>query len=793
MVADNNHDEIGQLVRQHCQAPSPGEEFAQSLGARAKEELTRVLQERPKAGMPRTRPASPMARRLRRAVLAAAAVAAAIFAAVWLWPGDAAQAWAQVVEAVRTKPWVHGVVTTSDGKHVGEIWFSLRSAVAANRDSSRVVYEDSNSGVRQEYDPKQNEIYRLSSTDVSRKEIRSAQTMFSQLFRGSERLEPNFAGVPIVKQQRRRVTDQGREWIEYTLSLDYGPQRGSIVIRVDAQTLLPASMEFSDAAEPTAQSRPQVRFALDYPEQGPADVYALGVPRSAKLIDRVPKPELARVLDGVKSSRQRFADSYYAIVFETHETDGQSETQWPAAVLSQVWCKGDCWRVEQGFARSRVHVPAEVLAAGAGKMTWWKEHLKDYDFEPSAVCDGKAIYAPKGPRRNEQRTPQNTVWEVWANVNHAEARMRAASFGPAGHYMPELYAYPCGISAPYRDNSVELDPSPSVGPAGALLLKYGYRGSMANAISSCRYWVDPARSYVTLRYELGEPVGPKAGPGARGPDTYVAEGLAQAPSGIWYATVVRRLGAGAPAATQKNASTVIRFFVDFKADMPESLFKPGQLAPPKGPTTPPSRPDVAQNLKQIAAAMHTYHTRHAKFPAAYTADKQGRPLLSWRIALLPLLGQGDLYKQFHLDEPWDSQHNRALISKIPDVYRIPASGPNGPVYTRTEQSGKTCYVVPVGKETVFPGRKAVRFADIRHGCSNTIMALEVDDKHAVIWTKPDDLPFDSADVADCLSKLPPRGLWVVLCDGSIHWIPPEFDWKQLQGAFTRTQGDPIDW
>ena len=63
---------------------------------------------------------------------------------------------------------------------------------------------------------------------------------------------------------------------------------------------------------------------------------------------------------------------------------------------------------------------------------------------------------------------------------------------------------------------VELDPHPSEDPANALLLKYQRRISNPNEwrIVNCRYWIDPARSYVTLRYEVqvGEAMDAKAGP-----------------------------------------------------------------------------------------------------------------------------------------------------------------------------------------------------------------------------------------------------------------------------------------
>ena len=98
----------------------------------------------------------------------------------------------------------------------------------------------------------------------------------------------------------------------------------------------------------------------------------------------------------------------------------------------------------------------------------------------------------------------------------------------------------------------------------------------------------------------------------------------------------------------------------------------------------PVRDSAAQsqctnNEKHIALAIHNYisSTRpKAMFPPAYTTSKDGKPLLSWRVLILPYLEQEALYKQFHLDEPWDSPHNRTLIARMPTVYRCPMEAPD---------------------------------------------------------------------------------------------------------------------
>ena len=53
------------------------------------------------------------------------------------------------------------------------------------------------------------------------------------------------------------------------------------------------------------------------------------------------------------------------------------------------------------------------------------------------------------------------------------------------------------------------------------------------------------------------------------------------------------------------------------------------------------------------------------FPMGAICDASGKPLLSWRVAILPGLEQGNLYKQFRLDEPWDSPHNLTLLPLMP--------------------------------------------------------------------------------------------------------------------------------
>jgi hypothetical protein len=195
-------------------------------------------------------------------------------------------------------------------------------------------------------------------------------------------------------------------------------------------------------------------------------------------------------------------------------------------------------------------------------------------------------------------------------------------------------------------------------------------------------------------------------------------------------------------------------------------------------------------LRDVVIAMHGYaDSNKGRFPAEANFDKQGKPLLSWRVHLLPFVGEQKLYKEFHLDEPWDSPHNRALIARMPPVYQ----GPNW----QLNRDGKTIYLAPVGKDVAFSGRaEGARMpADFPDGTSNTIMLVEADNAHAVPWTKPEDLEVDLDHPERGLGGHFPGGFLVGLADGSVRFLSSAISKATLRAAFTRSGGEVLgsDW
>jgi hypothetical protein len=171
----------------------------------------------------------------------------------------------------------------------------------------------------------------------------------------------------------------------------------------------------------------------------------------------------------------------------------------------------------------------------------------------------------------------------------------------------------------------------------------------------------------------------------------------------------------------------------------------------------------SNNLKEIFLALFEYQRRHGHLPPAAICDKAGKPRLSWRVAILPTLGQDNLYKQFRLDEPWDSEHNKKLIEKMPDVYsaqRNPAD----------RKPGYTYYQVFVGEQTPFPpDNKTRRLSDFKDRERDLLMVVEAGD--AVQWTRPTALAYDPGSPLPALGGIFHDFFQVLFADGSVRRFP----------------------
>ncbi|MFK7766791.1 MAG: DUF1559 domain-containing protein [Mariniblastus sp.] len=190
------------------------------------------------------------------------------------------------------------------------------------------------------------------------------------------------------------------------------------------------------------------------------------------------------------------------------------------------------------------------------------------------------------------------------------------------------------------------------------------------------------------------------------------------------------------------------------------------------------------NARQMSLALYNYHSAYGKFPAQASYDAKGRPLLSWRVHVLPFMDQQELYDQFHLDEPWDSPHNKKLIKKMPPY--LQCAGIN------YQNDGKTVYLGIAGEGMMFGGKKGRTFADFTDGSSNTAWLVEADASAAVEWTRPVDLEIDPKDPKKHLNGVYPGGFTVSLADGSTRFIGNNIDPEIWMNLLTIDDGNVVD-
>lgn len=199
-----------------------------------------------------------------------------------------------------------------------------------------------------------------------------------------------------------------------------------------------------------------------------------------------------------------------------------------------------------------------------------------------------------------------------------------------------------------------------------------------------------------------------------------------------------------------------------------------------------ARTKSMNNLKQIGIAIHNYHDANNRFPEDIK-DKNGKPILSWRVAILPYIEQQALYQRFKLDEPWDSANNKKLSQARIPVFESPRFAPPA---EGGDSYGLTYYKGIAGPGTMFDPKGKLRFADVTDGLSNTVMVIE--DGDPIPWAKPGDYPFDPKKPLPKITATPNGMVNMLYGDGSVRAVNLKtVEEKRLKAAFTRAGGEVI--
>jgi hypothetical protein len=384
----------------------------------------------------------------------------------------------------------------------------------------------------------------------------------------------------LLAQSRRDVKEDGNTWTEIEFTLRRRPGQDNttkLVFRIDPATQLPTSMSFTASAGKTAD-RPSAtqaaqpafekRFALDYPTTGPADIYALGVPKDARIVDCGATADVQLLVKAIQNGRPKF-DRYIAIVVPNFPI----EHWWDSYNgFYRVCRKGDRWRVDQCWpspeASEKRHF-APGPPNDTDRTAWWLADARKRFLFPLQIFDGKELYGYEYDF-GKVTTEKNGDWRPALT-----AGPRAESFPPSMstsrwfNVMPELVGRPLlGIPSPHL--SVDLDVHPNSGPSGTVLLttksiKAASIHGGTSDLGTNRYWVDPSCDYLVMRWEV---IGLKDGKETLSSARQILK-TGVTSQGQYYPLQVRS-GTGA----NSENDQIFHFYIDFDADVPDALFDP---------------------------------------------------------------------------------------------------------------------------------------------------------------------------------------------------------------------------
>jgi hypothetical protein len=208
-----------------------------------------------------------------------------------------------------------------------------------------------------------------------------------------------------------------------------------------------------------------------------------------------------------------------------------------------------------------------------------------------------------------------------------------------------------------------------------------------------------------------------------------------------------------------------------KAAVVEILFRAHQVR---------DRQIARGRLKQLVLGLHNYAEQQNRLPSA-VVSRDGKPLFSWRVELLPFVELAHVYQALRRDEPWDSAHNKPLLAKVPDVFKLP--GVEAP-------EGHTFFQLFTGRETLFDPQPRFAIGSIPDGLSNTILVAE--SAESVHWAAPGDIPYSGkVSPVKQVGNHYGTGTLVVFADGDVRTIPATVTERDLRAAITPSGGEAL--
>ncbi len=460
-------------------------------------------------------------------------------------------AWADVATVIQSQQWIRGTATYGDGEQ-GTIWLSPTRQVWAYQLGEACYYFDSVERVKWEYSGPGSTMQVLPLGEGNPGHVLPIGAMAVE----DASVEPwLFSTEKIVHQERREVEEAGRTWIEFDMVLWRGANNLA-TLRVDPETRLPVHLVFA-SADDTAET---VTWEFDYPQSGPADVYALGVPEDTRVVDLRLPAEAQEVLDAMAAGRDRMGE-FRMLVAPS-----------PGFFGYAVWRKENQWRVDICYTQGRQWPTAEMPVT-AEQDAWFADQLSRVCQVPLYRCDGRTVWS------NANVLPEATpTWEVSTLVAPQNLMLGEGlgSLPQARHIKLASLLYPdlTPRSGWQFEFVANLDDDCEL----VLVKRSATLATSEPTTGHEWYYIDPQKGHCVVRVELfntsRDAVADPESSQVR--QSILMDEFEQSASGVWHCGTINDT---TPILNQRGQSadesftTNVRYFADFEVKLDDSLFQ----------------------------------------------------------------------------------------------------------------------------------------------------------------------------------------------------------------------------
>jgi hypothetical protein len=191
-------------------------------------------------------------------------------------PDGATVAWADMIETMKAQQWIHGVVDyeTKERNGTFQMWVSLNPLVMIlDKDGQEMTYFDLDRKVLQQYSHSDNvvTINSMEGMQLEELDVQSPVELMEKIIQDMQTDQHEITS---------RIETQAGKEVE--IITGKGPHKTSTITK-DVESGL---ITFASASETNGESK---TVTFDYPDKGPVDIFALGIPDDAEIIDNRPQ------------------------------------------------------------------------------------------------------------------------------------------------------------------------------------------------------------------------------------------------------------------------------------------------------------------------------------------------------------------------------------------------------------------------------------------------------------------------------------------------------------------------